>query len=77
MTTAFARRAATCLLAAFLLAGPARAGEPDAEAQTFSNNDVRMKLEGHQARILELERLLKEQERLLRAIQQQLASLPG
>ncbi len=73
MTFAFARRAATCLLAAFLLAGTARAGERDAEAQTFSYNDVRRKLEEHQVRILELERMLKDQERLLRALQQQLA----
>ncbi len=73
MTIAFARRAATCLLAAFLLAGTARAGEPDSEAQTFPYNDVRRKLEEHQVRIRELERLLKEQERLLRALQQQLA----
>lgn len=73
MTFAFARRAATCLLAAFLLAGTARAGEPDEEAQTFLYNDVRRKLEEHQVRIRELERLLKDQERLLRALQQQLA----
>ena len=73
MTMAFARRAATCLLAAFLLAGTVRAEEPEAAAQTFPYNDVRRKLEEHQARILQLERLLKEQERLLRALQQQLA----
>ncbi|MGH9777125.1 MAG: putative porin [Candidatus Acidiferrales bacterium] len=66
------------ILAALLLAAPALAGENDSKTsppRAASQPQLQQQLTEQQQRILELERLLKQQGLLLEALRQQLASM--
>ncbi|HXE75201.1 MAG TPA: putative porin [Candidatus Xenobia bacterium] len=76
MKVSFKQTVVGTLLAIVVLAPPARAGEPKSPSKKTPPTalaDVQQQLAEQQQRILELERLLKEQSLLLEALRQQLA----
>lgn len=75
MTSPFLRLAATTWLAALLLAAPAHAAEPPPTASGAPTlEQLQEQLRQQQQRLLELERLLAEQGKLLEALRQQVAT---
>ncbi len=75
MTASSVRQAVIPLLAALLLAVPATATDTPNSTATPTLEQLQEQLQRQQERLLELERLLKQQELLLDMLQQQLAAL--
>lgn len=75
MTIPFLRVTAVSLLAALLLAAPARAADPPQAAPAPTPRQLHEQLQQQQQRLLELERLLREQGKQLEALQRQLAAM--